>query len=148
MVFKPPREEWDQVTRIVSDPAGPTLRFSVTDDGMWREELIVLSPNPPEPETGQLEDWELLVLDAIVDQINREPIPDQARCRPPVSHDVGFSLDLTNDATTSRLLSNDRGGNCILADDRLDRLEIAALDAFMSYLDNKYGEFSADTIIG
>jgi hypothetical protein len=36
----------------------------------------------------------------------------------------------------------------ISADDKLDVVEIAALDKFMDYLEHKYGSFSADTIIG
>jgi hypothetical protein len=36
----------------------------------------------------------------------------------------------------------------ISADDTLDRLEIAALDVFLHYLEEKYGRYSGDAIIG
>jgi hypothetical protein len=149
MPLKRPLEDWDQVERTVFDPAGPSLSFIVTDNGMWTEQLISLVPVPPEPETGKLAKWELRVLDALMDQINREPIPDQTQWSPPVRDDrVGLSLNLTNSATTYQLLSEDSRGSFISADDALDRLEIAALDVFLHYLEEKYGRYSGDTIIG
>ena len=149
MPLKRPLEDWDQVERTVFDPAGPSLSFIVTDNGMWTEQLGALVPVPPEPETGKLAKWELRVLDALVDQINREPIPDQMEWSPPVRDDrVGLSLNLTNGATTYQLLSEDSRGSLASADDALDRLEIAALDVFMHYLEEKYGRYSGDAIIG
>jgi len=148
MTFRPPLEEWDQVERTVVDPLGSTYHFSVTDDGIWREELIGLFPSPRPIETGHLNKWELRVLDAIIDQINREPIPDQAQYNGPATDDLGRYLDLTNDETTFRLSSEDRAGSYILADDPFDRWEIAALDAFVHYLGNKHGSYSGDFIIG
>ncbi len=147
MPFKRPLADWDQVERVVYDPAGPSLSFIVTDNGMWREQLTSLPPS--EPETGKLAKWELRVLDALVDQINREPIPEPTQWNAPVRDDpVQGYLNLDNGATTYRLLANGRGGTLISADDKLDVLEIAALDKFMDYLEHKYGSFSADTIIG
>jgi len=148
MIFKTPLGEWDQVERTVVDPLASTYHFSVTDDGIWTEELIGLFPVPREPETGHLKKWELRVLDTIVDQINREPIPDQAQYSGPATGDLGHYLDLTNDETTYRLSSEDRAGGYIRADDLFDRVEIAALDVFTHYLGNKYGSFTGDFIIG
>jgi hypothetical protein len=149
MPFRQPLADWEEVSRSVEDFISPSVCFSVTDDGMWKEERIGLFPTQPEPETGQLRKWELRVLDAIIDQINREPIPEPTQRSGPARDDFATSyLDLDNGATTYRLLETDRGGSLIRANDKLDRLEIAALDAFMDYLDNKYGSFSADTIIG
>jgi hypothetical protein len=149
MALKRPLEDWDRVERTVFDPAGPSLSFIVTDNGMWTERLTSLVPNPPQPETGKLSRWEFLVLDALVDQINREPIPDQTQSSPPIGDDpVGSFLNLTNGATTYQLLSEDSRGSLIRADDSWDWLEIAALDAFMGYLEEKYGSFSGDSIIG
>ncbi len=142
-----PLADWDQVERVVYDPAGPSLSFIVTDNGMWREQLTSLPPS--EPETGKLAKWELRVLDALVDQINREPIPEPTQWSGPVRDDpVQGYLNLDNGATTYSLLETDRRGSLIRADDKLDILEIAALDKFMAYLDNKYGSFSTDAIIG
>jgi len=149
MPLKRPLENWDQVERTVFDPAGPSISFIVTDDGMWSEQLSSLVPVFPPPETGKLTKWELRVLDALIDQINREPIPDQTQSGPSIGDDpVGRFLNLTNGATTYQLLSEDRGGSLIRADDAWDWLEIAALDAFMGYLEEKYGSFSGDSIIG
>jgi hypothetical protein len=121
----------------------------VKDNGMWTEQLISLVPVPPKSETGKLAKWELRVLDALIDQINREPIPDQMEWSPPVRDDrVGLSLNLTNSAITYQLLSEDSRGSLISADDALDRLEIAALDVFLHYLEEKYGRYSGDAIIG
>jgi hypothetical protein len=148
MPLQPPLEEWDHVTRTVTDPLSSTISFSVTDDGIWTEQLTGLFPIPPEPETGHLNRWELWVLDAIVDQINRGSIPDQVQPSTSPGDDLGRYLDLTNDdAATYRLSSEDRGGSYVRADDPFDRLEIAALDVFMRYLDHKYGSFSDDAII-
>ena len=147
MPLKRPLTGWDQVDRTIVDPAGPTLRFSVTDDGMWTEEVTTLLPVPPE--TGQLKKWELRVLDALVDQINREPIPDQTQWVGPARDEsVGVYLDLDNGPTSYRLLSEDRAGRSVRANDKWDRLEIAALDTFMDYLETKYGTVSGDSIIG
>ena len=149
MPLKRPLEDWDRVERTVYDPAGPSLSFMVKDNGMWTEQLISLVPVPPKSETGKLAKWELRVLDALIDQINREPIPDQMEWSPPVRDDrVGLSLNLTNSAITYQLLSEDSRGSLISADDTLDRLEIAALDVFLHYLEEKYGRYSGDAIIG
>ncbi len=149
MPHKPPLAEWEEVSRSATDFISPSVHFSVTDDGMWKEERIGLFPTQPEPETGQLKKWELRVLDAIIDQINREPIPEPTQWSGPARDDYAtVSLSLDNGATTYRLLETDRGGSLIRAHDKWDRLEIAALDAFMSYLDNKYGSFSTDAVIG
>lgn len=149
MPLQRPLEDWDRVERTVYDPAGPSLSFMVKDNGMWTEQLISLVPVPPKSETGKLAKWELRVLDALIDQINREPIPDQMEWSPPVRDDrVGLSLNLTNSAITYQLLSEDSRGSLISADDTLDRLEIAALDVFLHYLEEKYGRYSGDTIIG
>ena len=149
MPLKRPLEDWDQVERTVFDPAGPSLSFIVTDNGMWTEQLGALVPVPPKPETGKLAKWELRVLDALVDQINREPIPDQMQWNPPVEDDsIGRFLNLTNGATTYQLLSDGGRDGLIRADDELDTLEIAALDVFLHYLEEKYGRYSGDTIIG
>jgi hypothetical protein len=149
MPLQRPLEDWDRVERTVYDPAGPSLSFMVKDNGMWTEQLISLVPVPPKSETGKLAKWELRVLDALIDQINREPIPDQMEWSPPVRDDrVGLSLNLTNSAITYQLLSEDSRGSLISADDTLDRLEIAALDVFLHYLEEKYGRYSGDAIIG
>ncbi|MGF9764215.1 hypothetical protein AAII07_54850 [Microvirga sp. 0TCS3.31] len=149
MPFKRPLEDWDKVERTVFDPAGPSLSFIVTDNGMWTEQLGALVPVPPEPDAGKLDKWELRVLDALVDRINREPIPDQTQWSLPVGDDpVGRFLNVTNGATTYQLLSKDGRGGSIRADDALDTLEIAALDVFLHYLEEKYGRYSGDTIIG
>ena len=149
MPLQRPLEDWDRIERTVYDPAGPSLSFMVKDNGMWTEQLISLVPVPPKSETGKLAKWELRVLDALIDQINREPIPDQMEWSPPVRDDrVGLSLNLTNSAITYQLLSEDSRGSLISADDTLDRLEIAALDVFLHYLEEKYGRYSGDAIIG
>jgi hypothetical protein len=149
MPLRQPLTEWDQVERTVFDPAGPSLSFIVMDNGMWTEQLGSLVPNPPQPETGELDEWEVWVLDALVDQINREPIPDQTQWGPPVGDDpVGSFLNLTNGETTYQLFSEDGRGSLIRADDAWDTLEIAALDVFLHYLEEKYGRYSGDTIIG
>jgi hypothetical protein len=149
MPRKQPLADWDHVERAVFDPAGSSLSFVVTDNGMWTERLTSLVPNPPKPEMGHLTKWEFRILDALVDQINREPIPEPVQWNGPAREDaVGDYLDLDNGPATYRLLSHDRGGSFISADDKLDVLEIAALDKFMEYLEHKYGSFSADAIIG
>ncbi len=61
---------------------------------------------------------------------------------------LGGYLHLDNGPTTYRLLAHSRGSNFISADDKLDVLEIAALDVFMDYLETKYGSVSGDSIIG
>ena len=76
MPHKPPLAEWEEVSRSATDFISPSVHFSVTDDGMWKEERIGLFPTQPEPETGQLKKWELRVLDVIIDQFNLEPIPE------------------------------------------------------------------------
>ena len=147
MSLKRPLEDWGQVQRTVYDPAGPSLSFIVTDNGMWTEQLGALVPIPPE--TGKLTKWELRFLDALVDQINCEPIPNKSQWSPPVGYDPpGRFLNLTNGATTYQVLSEDGRGRLISADDPWDRLEIATLDVFMHYLDEKYGSYSGDAIIG
>ena len=149
MPHKRPIADWDHVERTVYDPAGASLSFIVTDNGMWREQLTSLVPNPPQPETGRLTKWEFRILDALVNQINREPIPEPTQWGGLARDDsVAGYLDLDNGPTTYRLLSHDRGGTSISADDKLDVLEIAALDKFMNYLEHKYGSFSADAIMG
>src|SRR5215217_3684479 len=131
MPFKRQLADWEEVSRSVEDFISPSVRFSVTDDGMWKEEWIGLFPTQPEPETGHLKKWELRVLDVIIDQINREPIPEPTQWSGPARDDFATaSLSLDNGATTYRLLETGRGGSFISADDRLDRLEIAALDRF------------------
>jgi hypothetical protein len=85
MPHKRPIADWDQVERVVYDPAGPSLSFIVTDDGMWTERLTGLVPR--DPENGPLTKWELRVLDALVDQINREPIPEPTQWSAPVRDD-------------------------------------------------------------
>ncbi len=148
MSHKWPIADWDQVERVVYDPAGPSLSFIVTDDGMWTERLTSLPPR--ESETGHLKKWELRVLDALVDQINCEPIPEPTQWSAPVRDDpVAGYLNLDNGATTHLLLASDRRGSSLIsADDTLDVLEIAALDVFMDYLETKYGSVSGDSIIG
>ncbi len=149
MPHKRPIADWDRVERTVYDPAGPSLSFIVTDNGMWTERLTSLVPNPPQPETGRLTKWEFRILDALVDQINREPIPEPTQWSGPARDDsVGSYLHLDNGPTTYRLLSHTHRSSLISADDKLDVLEIAALDKFMDYLEHKYGSFSADAIIG
>ncbi len=149
MPLKRPLEDWDRVERTVFDPAGPSLSFVVTDNGMWTEQLGSLVPVPPQPDTGKLDKWELRVLDALIDQINREPIPDQTQWSLPVGDDpIGRFLNLTNGATTYQLLSENGRGSLISADEPWDRLEITALDVFMHYLEEKYGSYSGDAIIG
>ena len=92
------------------------------------------------------------ILDALVDRINREPIPLEQTIFPPDGDKRDHSLVLDNDLDDSEpgytLFSDNPAATSYAADDKLDYLEIAALNAYLSYLDRKYGQVPpADTVL-
>jgi hypothetical protein len=136
MALRPPLAEWSFVTRTVNE-GGPSHEFSVLKDGTVLEFV-----GGSEPFEYHLTVLELKVLDALVDQINREPIPQEPKTFRPDGDSQDrllFIGDVADPFGVPDLLFADLPeGTIYAADDKLDIVEIAALNAYMAYLDRKY----------
>jgi hypothetical protein len=137
MALSQPLAEWSYVTRGVHD--GETSReFTVLNDGS----VIEFSGGDVHYDT--ISRLELRILDALADQINREPIPPADSTSFPSDGDGGDRfLFLGNEAEpigiNNVLFLDTAEGTTYASDDALDVVEIAALNAYMAYLDRKYG---------
>jgi hypothetical protein len=133
-----PLVEWQAVTKSTSVP-GLFHTFTVADDGSIFEtnnrQVYGSEPN-------YITRTELKILDALVDRINREPIPLEPVVFLPDGNDQDRLLTLDNDRDPFEgvitLFSDNSAGTAYAADDKLDFVEIAVLNAYLGYLDQKY----------
>jgi len=96
-------------------------------------------------ESGRLTWLDLIIVDALVNQINRETVPTTPVDLPPDGDNT--TRDLLDNGPSSRPLLEDLIGRAsYFADDALDFLEIEAFDAFVNYLDRRYGTDPGETI--
>jgi hypothetical protein len=142
MFWGKPLVEWHAVTTstVNRDPeAGSVHSFTVNSDGSFQE-INNRVPFLSEPDTIT---WtELKILDVLVDRINREPIPLEHQIFPPDGSKQDHFLELVNDPDpfegVHTLFSDNPAATSYAADDKLDFVEIAVLNAYLNYLDHKY----------
>jgi hypothetical protein len=142
MAWIEPLAEWERVSKstIDNDPeTGSVHVFTVYPDGSF-EEFHNRTHFLSEPDT--LKWTELKILDALLDQINREPIPLEHQIFPPDGNQQDHLLELDNDPDpfegVHTLFSDNPAARSYATDDKLDFLEIAALNVYLDYLDHKY----------
>jgi hypothetical protein len=138
--------------RVDAGGFGETASFFVSNTGGWLEVYSNTTEDletPPILESGQLTRFELKVLDRLADRINQETIPIPPTLVTHVPPPDDFALALTNfegrepmPYSLVRSFDENTGsdpGTYIAYDDFADIVEIAALGAFMGYLEHKYG---------
>jgi hypothetical protein len=138
-----PLVNWLSVEISEGRGSGDTASFTVTNTGEWTE------ATGDSFEFGQLTRFELKVLDRLADRINQETIPIPPTLVTHVPPPDDFTLALTNfegrepmPYSLVRSFDENTGsdpGTYIAYDDFADIVEIAALGAFMGYLEHKYG---------
>jgi hypothetical protein len=144
--------------RVDAGGFGETAYFAVSNTGEWTEVYSNTTGDlerPPIIESGQLTRIELKVLDRLADRINQEAIPWPPTLVTHVPPPDDLALSVWNDegreaVQYSLLRSFDENtdsdpGTYFAYDDSADIEEIAALGAFMGYLEHKYG--SPDFIV-
>jgi hypothetical protein len=141
------RPEWFGVD-LVAYPSGSgdVHHFGILHDGTWIED----DPLPQGTEFGKVNAFELKILDLLIGQILKEPVPDTPGFEfPPQNNDetTGLTLEYRG-RHTYRLYDDEPDGVSYYADDLLDVVEIGALNAFVRYLDRKYGTDPGEAIIG
>jgi hypothetical protein len=127
---------------------GESASFTVTSAGEWIEAHSTATGNILE--FGPLTRFELKVLDRLADRINQEtiPIPPTLVTHVPPPDDLALALTNFEGREPMRYSlvrsfdenTNSDPGTYIAYDDFADIVEIAALGAFMGYLEHKYGD--------
>ncbi|WP_046867216.1 hypothetical protein [Microvirga massiliensis] len=141
--------QWQSVQRF-DLPFGAlgsqTHSFEVRNDGTWTEHNPGATGDPGVIVEGTLTRTELRILDFLLDQINREPIPTNVGfTRPPDGDNNHVWIDVDNQpgvvfGEDQRLYDESPAlGRRYWSDDKLDVLEITALNLYLEHLDSKYG---------
>jgi hypothetical protein len=142
--------DWDSL-RYETYPNGDNLsefnRFVINDDGTWTETTSTEGGTVQTVETGRLTQKELKQIDALADQINRDPYSPTEVMQFPQDDPSGSefsSLELFNDGS-QRIVHVDDSRSDFERDnywgnDTADVQEANALEAAVQILDARYGD--------